>query len=164
MYVALRDFSLHPAYARVPIIQPQVLSVPFSAVRTLKTVTSQGISVELLDSATISISDFSKCAQSFPVCGPTLYSFASHAHMFEPLTGWKIASSLWSLSKGSSITTPVPIRVKCFAVVNVIQVVICPEMIHPDFTLLECLPLPVDYRAIIFVQLANALGKNIFEE
>lgn len=57
---------------------------------------------------------------------------------------------------------PVSIRVKCFAVVNVIRVVICPKMIHPDFTLLECLPLPVDYRAIIFVQLANALDKNIF--
>lgn len=58
----MQDFSQHLAYARIPIIEPQVLSVPFSAERISKTVTSQGISVELLDSATISISDFSERA------------------------------------------------------------------------------------------------------
>lgn len=132
----------------------------------LKAVISREIPGKLLDSRTISISDFSGRAQSFPVRG--LQFVCAFARTYVGLTGLEgclIVIVIQRILDYHAVAGRDAASWLFRAVVNVIWTVICPETFH-WISLPVCRrvgePAVPDYlrnvRAIIFVQLVNAAG------
>lgn len=119
--IACMNFRIH-LKACFPIIQPQL---PFpKGAESWRRLHLGGFRASYWIAVQSPLAISQDARSHFPYEGPPL---RSRAYIRRPFNGGPgVASSLWSLSKGSSITLPAdraPTRVRCFAVVNVISTV-----------------------------------------